>query len=239
MDKTKKCLICGKELSESSFEKNRITKDGLYFACKECSKDNSIKKLSEIKIYPTSKKCTKCGEEKNINLFNKSSVNHDGLQSHCKECQAKANFNLRFGINKTIINTLDENGPITLPTSKKCCKCGEIKELDMFYNQTKSKDGKQPYCKDCQTDYDKKLKEKIKSAKLKPIFNDDNDLDNIIHELADLEVINDNFFENNLKIANKTIEILKLENNDLIEKLNKATKALKIQLSIRKNILNK
>ena len=33
--------------------------------------------------------------------------------------------------------------------TKKCSKCNETKSLDEFYNESKSKDGKGRYCKDC------------------------------------------------------------------------------------------
>ena len=45
---------------------------------------------------------------------------------------------------------------------KKCTKCGEVKSLDEFYNAKKGKHGKQFRCKDCDKEYYKSNKEKIK-----------------------------------------------------------------------------
>ena len=36
---TKKCTICGKEQPIENFHKNRKTKDGLQYHCKECQKE--------------------------------------------------------------------------------------------------------------------------------------------------------------------------------------------------------
>lgn len=44
-------------------------------------------------------------------------------------------------------------------TEKKCSKCGEIKDLDVFSTWSQSKDGKRPYCKPCQKIYRKYLRE--------------------------------------------------------------------------------
>lgn len=43
---------------------------------------------------------------------------------------------------------------------KRCPRCGQEKPLSKFYNNTKSKDGRSSYCKECHTSY---YKEKIKS----------------------------------------------------------------------------
>ena len=47
---------------------------------------------------------------------------------------------------------------------KKCCKCNLDKDINLFYANKKSKDGKDSYCKDCRNgitnDYDKDNKEK-------------------------------------------------------------------------------
>ena len=48
--------------------------------------------------------------------------------------------------------------------TKTCSSCSEEKSLDLFYNYTKSKDGKFRQCKDCQKDSVRRYKKKMGKA---------------------------------------------------------------------------
>jgi len=89
--KTKTCTKCKKEKSIKGFSRNRNTKDGYNFVCKECMhKYNEIRK-NGIKKIPLEKKCNSCGETKPSNLFYIDNNKPDGLSTFCKECKDRSN----------------------------------------------------------------------------------------------------------------------------------------------------
>lgn len=51
--------------------------------------------------------------------------------------------------------------------TKKCSKCGEVKDISLFSNDKKRYDGLQPQCKQCYSEYRKENKEKIFLVKKK------------------------------------------------------------------------
>lgn len=83
------------------------------------------------------KVCTKCKQEKDISCFHKRSVNKDGLATQCKDCYNEYN-------KKRIANFPKQ--PII---SKKCTKCGHVKQANEFAKGRNNKDGLHPWCKVC------------------------------------------------------------------------------------------
>lgn len=96
--KTKICSKCKKEKDIKEFSKDRTTKDGLRYWCKECvSKYNKEfhqknKEKHTDKYYQNlngTKRCFKCGEVKDISKFSKNRTKKDGLHNRCKQCDKK------------------------------------------------------------------------------------------------------------------------------------------------------
>jgi len=51
--------------------------------------------------------------------------------------------------------------------SKKCMKCGQLKDISLFYKAKKSVDGRQSYCKSCQSEANRtSQKKRSKNKKL-------------------------------------------------------------------------
>lgn len=79
----KKCTKCLKTKDLSEFHKQKSTKDGYKYMCKDCSAKIAINKVIK------SKTCTKCKRDLPLEKFSKHKGNKDGLQYICKECYAK------------------------------------------------------------------------------------------------------------------------------------------------------
>lgn len=86
MSNNKICNICTNEKSLAEFYKDKTTKDGYNYACKECS--NSRKKSYIKETTNLFKKCISCNLEKEVKEFHKG-CNKDGLNNNCKECWNK------------------------------------------------------------------------------------------------------------------------------------------------------
>lgn len=80
-------------------------------------------------------RCAKCGKMKPITDYHlgKNLVPH----KFCKECESK--------VTATKVATTDTTKPIF----KICAHCGKKKNIDEFYEDSKSPDGHRTYCKDC------------------------------------------------------------------------------------------
>lgn len=52
--------------------------------------------------------------------------------------------------------------------TKRCCKCGEIKEFGLFYKCAKAKTGLSSWCRSCCNKQQKKRREKERGAKPEP-----------------------------------------------------------------------
>src|SRR5262247_785747 len=56
------------------------------------------------------------------------------------------------------MDDMSNNASFIDPTLKKCARCPHEKPLSEFNNRQNSKDGKQSYCRDCQSSYHLKYK---------------------------------------------------------------------------------
>jgi hypothetical protein len=94
------------------------------------------------------KRCTKCGEVKLHSEFSKDKKTKDGLYGHCKVC-----VNAQYAL-KTYGMTVEQREAVRAasksPDGYKCCpKCKEIKLVSEFHKNSKTKDGLNTWCKNC------------------------------------------------------------------------------------------
>ena len=103
--KQKLCCRCKQWKKGSLFHRNRRSKDGLQWPCKECEKKYDRERYERIR--KTGRKnfryedrhrvvngvkqkfCHKCKRWKNETEFYKDSTRKDGLMSRCKKCSYK------------------------------------------------------------------------------------------------------------------------------------------------------
>jgi len=98
------------------------------------------------------KKCLKCGEYKDGSDFHLDKTREDGLYSYCKDC-VKSYQKERLSIEpKKRIKVYAGN--------KQCRKCGEVKEISLFYPLKRSKDGLDSICIECDTLRKKEYRDK-------------------------------------------------------------------------------
>lgn len=90
------------------------------------------------------KRCNGCGHEKALTDFHKKTGSPDGLKSRCKACDSKAARDWR---NKRLAE-----GPVIIPTEKKCGRCQTVKAAAEFHKNKKALDGLHVYCKACRSD---------------------------------------------------------------------------------------
>jgi len=104
--KQKKCTKCKKWKGENQYCRNRRSKDGLQWRCKECvlkyQRERNRKMGKGLKTYRRyeeyhrvvggvkQKKCTKCKRWKAESEFYKTKIYKDGMQFKCKACSDKA-----------------------------------------------------------------------------------------------------------------------------------------------------
>jgi hypothetical protein len=104
--KEKLCSRCQQWKYESDYSRNRRSKDGLSFHCKECENGQARKRLElrkkdvrrnlryedrhRVANGVKEKLCTKCGEWKNESEYYKQRSNRDCLSGRCKRCWHKA-----------------------------------------------------------------------------------------------------------------------------------------------------
>lgn len=167
--KTKKCSKCGEVKTLDNFGKNKRSKDGLRYSCREC--ENSIRRkqnnnnnykraiINKSLLKKGMKVCSRCGESKSLSEFYKAKDKPSGYRSLCKAC-----------INLKERNKYKENTPIKieeiLPKGfKRCSCCKMVLPFDNFYKNSSSKDGYTCHCKKCNSkkslNYVKKNREKI------------------------------------------------------------------------------
>ncbi len=104
--KQKLCCRCKLWKKESLFYRNRRTKDGLQWRCKECESIYFRKRYKRIRNVKRTnlryeerhrfvngvkqKFCSKCKRWKSESEFYKDSAKKDGLMGRCKKCSSKA-----------------------------------------------------------------------------------------------------------------------------------------------------
>lgn len=95
--------------------------------------------------------CKSCRLEKPLSKYRKCTNTKDKTTSRCSHC-----------IKHHIYEILDDN-------CKRCSKCDIVKNKCLFYKSNRTKDGKQPQCKDCLVEL-----EKINKSKREPNIKPEN-----------------------------------------------------------------
>ena len=145
---TKTCKGCKQEKDMSYFWNEKKTKDGKNRYCRDCViKKNQIRQqtyqqdLLNIKI-PKTKVCTLCNQEKDISCFWNIQSHKDGKSHYCRDCRKKQD-KIRQQVNhQNLLN-------IEAPKTKICNTCKQEKERSCFWDEKKSKDGKNGCCSNC------------------------------------------------------------------------------------------
>jgi hypothetical protein len=146
LEAMKLCPRCKEEKLLGCFSKNKQSKDGFQFYCKQCEsvfhktkrKENRDRKVI---VPPTTKACPGCGLTKPASDFSKSRRDKDGLQSKCKRCSS-ASYRVRHRKNTS-------RDAIVLPDFKVCPRCKLNKAGADFHKAKCTKDGVDSYCKEC------------------------------------------------------------------------------------------
>jgi hypothetical protein len=154
----KVCNTCGRELLTSNFYKYRRS-------CKSCEEEKYKKRRKKIKeqnkINPPepvgTKQCSKCGEIKPLSCFPRNNGLKSGYGSWCKPCSSQKTIFCREKLKeKNKINPPERFG------TKRCSKCGDVKDISQFDRNIGTTDGYRSQCKSCVAKVAKKRIEKIK-----------------------------------------------------------------------------
>lgn len=87
----KLCKKCNNWFTKDNFRKQKASADGLYYWCKNCSKEYYMQQANTKKSIPEHKLCKKCGITKKSKEFCKDPHRKDGLRTYCKDCDNKIN----------------------------------------------------------------------------------------------------------------------------------------------------
>ncbi len=85
--KEKKCSKCKTKKPAAEFHKDKKTRDGLGYYCKQCVGATN-RFYRNMQKQRQTKRCSKCGIKKPIEDFSKSKSGSDGLRSDCKKCHS-------------------------------------------------------------------------------------------------------------------------------------------------------
>ncbi len=195
--KIKKCSVCKEVKPVDEFHKRKLSKDGLVSECKDCSRLRKQERRDRPKERVEKKCCIKCQEVKPAEEFNKDLHRRDGLTSQCRQCS------------KLSRKALIKRNP-DLPETKICSQCGIEKPQQQFYKKHESPDGLCFQCKSCQKlsmrmRYIMRALHREKGKGLRPGIETWGQVDNLVREMAELQVA-----INNAKRAyEKSIDMIK------------------------------
>lgn len=127
----KVCSRCKIDKTLESYHKNNKSKDGHRAMCKKCL---SFKKDKELKLETCI--CKSCGVEKSITLI--------GRDKECKDCIKE--YNKLRNLKNIIENKAHYD-------EKKCNRCLEVKNANLFTKTKYNKSGLCSYCKECNSAY--------------------------------------------------------------------------------------
>lgn len=106
--------------------------------------------------------CRECKRELPLDNFYRGNGGKHGRVSICKECY-KTYHNAWLEATKKKTMQLKEQG--LMPKTKVCSKCGRELPLSEFYNKSKYKYGVSNWCKECDREYNKNCRARVKEAK--------------------------------------------------------------------------
>lgn len=96
--------------------------------------------------------CPSCEKEKALSDFYPYRAGGTRLRARCKECVKASNEMTRKAARRGG-KTRKSTKIVLTGVEKTCAKCHESKDLAFFSRNTREKDGKQIYCKACQSEY--------------------------------------------------------------------------------------
>ncbi len=172
----KRCCTCKETKNIKNFYKNKSMKDGYGPQCKQCKKDEYLKRTEgkfNYRVFDQSellknnlKRCSKCESIKSTNdfLYDAKNKNHF-LSSWCKDCLYSANEKRRREKGqKSIISRTELDDKLLELELKRCSLCREIKDLKDFVKSKKGYGGYGSHCKECRLELDRT---KYKDKKIK------------------------------------------------------------------------
>jgi hypothetical protein len=141
----KLCYTCKKTKEVSEFSRDKYSKDGFKYECRECSNrkageryEKNRERFSDVEIMGT-KVCYGCGLEKDLSLFYKGFSSKDRHRSYCIDCEKEMSR----------LRNEEAHVEVDLTSSQICCVCGENKLLSEFYLEKRIKTGVDNMCKEC------------------------------------------------------------------------------------------
>ena len=142
--KTKRCSKCREMKGLAEFYNDVHTADKLSCWCKLCVRARSKQRYAtapRVKnpVTKAVKTCPQCKETKASTEFYRAPSSSDGLGSRCKVCNSVYAKKQRFGYRDNHV----------IRVSKKCSRCGEIKQATEYHKNVSSRDGLSKYCKAC------------------------------------------------------------------------------------------
>jgi len=147
---TKICNKCNVEKAVVEFSKDKSTKDGYTFACKDCR--NSIRRKTKPTVYL--KKCPHCGLEANtiadLENFRKHLHSSYGRSSVCKVCSNTMGRKLDNFNRSRVWSEEHKNSDGSYRTCTSCgIKAMTLEDLILFKSNKAKKFGKDSICKEC------------------------------------------------------------------------------------------
>ena len=123
-------------------------------ACERAGLETTARE--DLRLSVTEKQCPKCGRVLPKERFAKNSHAADDLQSHCRECNLEAYNRWREKHPKRKRNQSNDKSSIektmeTTITTKTCPRCGRELPCETFGKHARTRDGLQPYCKECRS----------------------------------------------------------------------------------------
>ena len=134
------CSRCKEIKPADQFNRDRKNKDGLQAWCKPCWTEHRASVDHDVDPTVREKLCSRCKEVKPVGRFSSYRTAKDGLCSWCKDCVNEHGRERSGKLNYDVDPTLRE---------KHCSRCKEIKPVDQFDRQRRSRDGLQHRCKSC------------------------------------------------------------------------------------------
>lgn len=164
----KECSICHTLKPLSSFSKNKTTLDGHSQMCTSCvikvREENATVWSSERKekgVIVREQRCSACERVLPISMFSKDRERKSGYYDICKACYRKKE---RAVFSRWERQRKKEAFDFSLDTltEKKCLSCGRVLPLSNFWRRQASKDGYNPYCRECLLQKDKERDQRLK-----------------------------------------------------------------------------
>jgi hypothetical protein len=164
----KECSRCHQLKPLSSFSKNVNLVDGYSHVCIACvgkvRAENMAVWSAERKekgVIVRERRCAVCGRVLPVSMFSKNRETKSGFYTVCKACYRKKERVVFSRWEKERRQAAFEFSLETV-TEKTCLSCGRVLPLSAFWRRTASKDGYNPYCRECLLRKDKERDARLK-----------------------------------------------------------------------------